>query len=119
VHEVVAPVGQRLDDRRHARHPDLQPRVERDVDLGHGAEAAVGDRVGAHDLDLESRHAVVADLGQRVRDAVHAADPVGDERDVGADERRVLVVRAQHTDVTDAGTRETQHRGPPRGTVEQ
>ena len=81
VDEVVAPVGERLDDRRQARDADLQARVERDVDLGHRAEAAVDVVVGADDLDLEAGHAALAQLVERVRDAVHAADGVGDERD--------------------------------------
>ena len=33
VHEVVAALGERLDERRQARHAHLQPRVEGDVDL--------------------------------------------------------------------------------------
>ena len=38
-------------------------------------------RVGADDLDLEAGDAAVADLVERVGDAVHPADAVGDERD--------------------------------------
>ena len=38
-------------------------------------------RVGADHLDLEAGHAALADLVDRVRDAVHPADPVGDQRD--------------------------------------
>ncbi len=81
VDEVVAAFGQRFDDRRQRRHADLQPGVERDLDLGDRAEAAVGDQVGRDDLDLEARHAAVAQLLQRVRDAMHPADAVGDQRD--------------------------------------
>ena len=90
VHEVVAALGQRLDDRRDARDADLQPLVERDLDLGDRAEAAVGDGVGRDDLDLEARDAAVAQLLQRVRDAVHPADAVGDQRDAA---RRAVLVR--------------------------
>ena len=81
VDEVVAPVGERLDDRRQAGDTDLQARVERDVDLGNGAQPPVDVVVGADDLDLEAGHAAVAQLVERVRHAVHAADGVGDERD--------------------------------------
>ena len=44
-------------------------------------QAPVDVGVGADDLDLEARHAALAELVERVRDAVHAADRVGDERD--------------------------------------
>ena len=81
VHEVVAGLGQRLDDRRQRRHADLQARVEGDVDLGDGAQPAVDVGVGADDLDLEAGHAALADLVERVGHAVHAADGVGHERD--------------------------------------
>ena len=81
MHEVIAPVGEDLDDRRQARHADLQARVERDVDLRDRAQPAVDVRVGADDLHLEARHAALAQLVERVRDAVHPADRVGDERD--------------------------------------
>ena len=81
VHEVVAALGQRLDDRRQRRHADLQAGVERDVDLGDGAQPAVDVGVGADDLDLEAGHAALADLVERVGDAVHPADRVGHQRD--------------------------------------
>ena len=81
VHDVVATLRERLDDRRDARDADLQAGVERDVDLGDGAEAAIDVGVGADHLDVEAGDAALADLLDRVRDAVHAADPVGDERD--------------------------------------
>ena len=74
VDEVVAALGERLDDRRQRRHADLQARVERDVDLGDGAQAPVDVGVGADDLDLEAGHAALADLVERVGHAVHAAD---------------------------------------------
>ena len=38
-------------------------------------------RIAADHLDLEARHAALADLVERARDAVHAADAVGHERD--------------------------------------
>ena len=77
VDEVVAALGQRLDDRRQRRHADLQAGVEGDVDLGHGAQPPVDVGVGADDLDLEAGHAPLADLVERVGDPVHGADGVG------------------------------------------
>ena len=41
------------------------------LDLGDRAQAAVDVRVGADHLDLEAGHAALADLVERVRDAVH------------------------------------------------
>ena len=79
--EVVAALGERVDDRRQARHADLQARVEGDVDLGDRAQPAVDVGVGADHLDLEAGHAAVADLLDRVGDAVHPAEAVGDQRD--------------------------------------
>ena len=78
---AVAALGQRLDDRGQRRHADPKPRVERDLDLRDGAQAPVDVRVGADHLDLEAGHAALADLVDRVRDAVHAADAVGHQRD--------------------------------------
>jgi hypothetical protein len=37
--------------------------------------------IRADHLDVEAGHPALADLVERVRDAVHAADAVGDERD--------------------------------------
>ena len=79
--QVVAALGERLDDRREARHADLHPGVEGDLDLGDGAQAPVDVGVGPDDLDLVAGDAALADLLDRVGDAVHAAEPVGDERD--------------------------------------
>ena len=81
VDQVVAALGDRVDDRRHARHPDLQAPVEGDVDLGHRAQPPVDVGVGADHLDVEPGDAALADLLERVRDPVHPADPVGDQRD--------------------------------------
>ena len=81
MHEVVAPLGQRLDDRRHARHADLETAVEGDIDLGDRAQAPVDVGVGADHLDLEPGHPAIADLLDRVGDAVHPAESVGDQRD--------------------------------------
>jgi hypothetical protein len=90
VHEAVAAIGQRLDDRREARHADLQAGVEGDVDLGHGAQAAVDAGIGADHLDLEARDAALADLVERVGDAVHPVESVGHERDA----HRLVVAHA-------------------------
>jgi len=51
-----------------------------ELDVGDGREAAVDVRVGPDDFDLESGHAALADLLQGVRDPVHRAHAVGDER---------------------------------------
>ena len=79
--EVVASLGDRVDDRRHARDPDLQPAVEGHVDLGHRAQPPIDVGVGADHLDVEAADAALADLLERVRDPVHPADPVGNQRD--------------------------------------
>ena len=120
VHEVVAALGQRLDDRRQRRHADLQARVEGDVDLGDGAQPAVDVGVGADDLDLEPGHPALADLVERVGDAVHAADGVGHERDpqriaLALDELALLAAeeggRGRVRDGRDAGVEEARRGG--------
>ncbi len=78
--EVIAALGQRLDERRDGRHADLHPAVERDVDLGDRAQAPVDVGVGADHLDLVARDAAVSDLLDRVRDAVHRTEAIGDQR---------------------------------------
>ena len=78
--DVVAALGQRLDDGRHGGNADLEPRVERNVDLGHRAQPAVDIRVGADHLHVEAAHAPRTDLLDRVGDAVHPADAVDDQR---------------------------------------
>ena len=80
---VIAPAalaGERLHDARQARHADPQPGVEGHVDLGHRRQAPVDLGVGAEDLDLEARHAALADLLDRARDPVRRADAVGEDR---------------------------------------
>ena len=42
---------------------------------------AIDAGIGADDLDLEAGHAELADLLDRRGDAVHRADPVGNQRD--------------------------------------
>ena len=81
VDQVIAALGDRVDDRRHARHPDLQSAVEGDVDLGDRAQPPVDAGVGADHLDVEPAHASLADLLERVRDPVHPADTISDQRD--------------------------------------
>jgi hypothetical protein len=80
VHDVVAALGQRLDDRRNGGHADLQAGIERDVDLGHRAEASIDVGVGADHLDIEPAHATGADLLDRVGDPVHPADALDEQR---------------------------------------
>ena len=80
VHQVVAALGDGVDDRRNARDTDLEAAVEGDVDLGDRAQPAVDVGVGSDHLDVEAAHAALADLLERVGHAVHPADPVGDQR---------------------------------------
>jgi hypothetical protein len=80
VDQVERPVGDRLYRRRQARDPDPQPGVVRHVELGHGRQAPVDVRVGAHHLDFESRHPAAAYLLERPGDSVGAADSVGQNR---------------------------------------
>ena len=81
VDEVVAALGQRLDQVGQAGNAERHALVEGDLELGGGRQAAVDAGVGADDLDLEAGHAALADLLDRVGDAVHRADPVGDQGD--------------------------------------
>jgi hypothetical protein len=81
VHEVVATLREALDGGRQARHAHLEPRVERDVDLGHRRQAAIHVRIRGDHLDVEARDALLADALEEPRDAVSAAEAVGHERD--------------------------------------
>ena len=81
VDEVVAALGQGLDQVGQAGHAERHPLVEGQLQLGRGRQAAVDAGVGADHVDLEAGHAALADLLDRVGDAVHRADPVGDQRD--------------------------------------
>ena len=85
-----APSGERLHGGREAGDADAQAGVEGHVDLCHGRQAPVDVGVGADHLDLEARHAALADLLDRARDAVGAADAVGQDR-----HPRVLAVLAR------------------------
>ena len=78
VDQVVAALRECLGDRGDARDPDLHPRVERHLHLGDGAQPAVDIGVGADHLDVEPGHAAVANLADRVGDAVHRPESVGD-----------------------------------------
>ena len=80
---VVAALGQRLDDRRKARHTEPEAGVERDLDLGHRAETPVNAGVSPDHFDIESRDATVANLLDRVCDSVRSAQAVGDQGDAG------------------------------------
>jgi hypothetical protein len=81
VDQVVAAFGQRLDQVGEAGDAESHPGVEGNLELGRGGQAAVDAGVGADHLDLEARHAALADLLDRVGDAVHGADPIGNDRD--------------------------------------
>ncbi len=78
VHEVVAALGQRVDDRRQARDAD---RKAAEVHLGDRGEAAVDAGVRADQVHLEPGHAALADRLQRPGDPVRRADAVRDDRD--------------------------------------
>ena len=80
MHHVVAALGERLDDGRHGGDADLEPGIERDVDLGHRTQAAIDVRVGADHLDVEAAHAAGADLLDGVGEPVHSADAVDHQR---------------------------------------
>ena len=82
VDEVVAALGERLDDRRQARHADLQAR-RRTGCRPRRPRSGGGRRSRSVPTTSTSKpgHAALAELVERVRDAVHAADAVGDERD--------------------------------------
>ncbi len=80
VDRVEGALGERLHGGGQARHADAQAGVEGDVHLGDRGETAVDGGVGADHLDLEARHAALADLFERARDPVGAADPVGHDR---------------------------------------
>ena len=81
VDQVVAAFGQRLDQVGHARDAEAHPRVEGQLELGRRRQAPVDAGVGADHVDLEAGDAALADLFDRVGDAVHRADPVGDQGD--------------------------------------
>ena len=91
VQQVVAAVRERLDDRRQARHADLEPGVVGHLGLGHRRQPPVDVRVRPDHLDLEAGHPALAHLLERARDAVGGADAVGDQRDA----QRVAVARRE------------------------
>ena len=78
--QVIAPVGERLDQLRNARHADLEAGVEGDLDLGDGRQAAINPRVRADHLDLPAGHAVLANPVDRLGDAVHRPRGVDHQR---------------------------------------
>ena len=83
VDEVVAALGEDLDQVREAGDAEGHPLVEGDVEPGSRRQPPVDPRIGADDLDLEAGHAELANLLDRAGDAVHRLDPVGDQRDAG------------------------------------
>ena len=80
MHDVVAPIGERLDGPVQAGNPHTHACVEGQLDLRRGGESPVDVRVRADHFDLEARYPALAQLVERVRDAVHRADAVRDER---------------------------------------
>ena len=78
---VVAALGEDVDDAGEIGEADPQALVEGDVDLGGGGQPAIDTGVGPDHLDLESGHPPLPHLRERVGDAVHRGDPVGDDRD--------------------------------------
>ena len=80
VDRVEAAVGEQLHGGGEAGDADREAGVVGHVDLGDGGQAQVDLGVGADDLDLEAGDAALADLLDRARDAVHRADPVGEDR---------------------------------------
>ena len=81
VDDVVAPLRERVDDRRQRRDADRQARVGGDLDLGHRAEPPVHPGIRADHLDVPSGDAARAQLVDRPCHAVHTAEAVGDEGD--------------------------------------
>ena len=66
VDQVVAALGERLDQLRDARDADPQAGVERDLDLGDRGQPPVDAGVGADHLDLVAGNAELADPLDRV-----------------------------------------------------
>lgn len=81
MHEIEAPLTDRVDCGRQARHADSQPRVEGHVEFADRRQPVVDRRVGADHLDLAAGDAALANLGDRAADAVRCADAVGEQRD--------------------------------------
>ena len=109
VQQLVAALGERVDDRGDAGDADPQAGVERDLDLGHRRQPAVDMGVGSDHVDLEAGHAALPDLVERVSHAVHRADAVGDERDpdrLGSARREPALLAAE-----ERGRRGVRDRG--------
>ncbi len=119
VDEVVAALRERLDEVGHAGHADVEPAVEGDLGVDDARQPAVDVRVGADHVDVEARHAALADLVDHAGDAVHRADPVGEQRDPQrpAAARQAALLAAEERgrrgvgDGGDAGVEEPERRG--------
>jgi hypothetical protein len=80
VQEVVAALGDRLDQVGESRYAEPHPCVEGGLQLRRGRQAAIDAGVGADNIHLKAGHAQLPDSLDRVGDAVHRADPIGDQR---------------------------------------
>ena len=81
VNEVVGALCQHLDQVRETGDAEAELVEERDLQLGRRGQAPVHPGIGADDVDVEAGDPELADAFDRVGDAVHRADPVGDHRD--------------------------------------
>ena len=119
VDEVVAALRERLDEVRDPGDADVEPGVEGDLGVDDARQPAVDVRVGADHVDVEARHAALADLVDHAGDAVHRADPVGQQRDPqrAAAARQPALLAAEERgrrgvgDGGDAGVEEPERRG--------
>jgi hypothetical protein len=80
VDHVEAPVGDRVHGRRQAGNADPQTGVEGHLDLRDGRQPPVYLGVGSEHLDVESRHAALADLFDRAGHTMGRADAIGQDR---------------------------------------
>ena len=81
VDRVVATLRQGLGQAGKAGNAEAHAGVEGDLELGRRRQAPVDAGVGADHLDLEARHAELANLLDRRGNTVVGADPVGDQGD--------------------------------------
>jgi hypothetical protein len=117
VDQVEAAVGDRLHGSRQARHADAQARVVGHLELGHRGQPAVDLRIRAEHLDLKALDAARADLLDRARDPVRAADPVGEDRHARC--LTVLAARVQLGPLVGEERRRRRIRDRRRAALEQ
>ena len=79
VEQLIGPLGQGLDQLGDAGDADAGVGIGGDLDLGDRGQAAVDPRVGADHLDLEARHAMLADALDRMGDPVNRGGAVDDQ----------------------------------------